>query len=95
MFQQLIIEEMHWLWLQVQETNLRVQWVLDVDDVLAREGLVCEQVLPALRLHVELLDCLPAVHVPGGLDCDDVCVLREHLTEDGALILAIAVFGKV
>jgi hypothetical protein len=41
--------------------RLQVERVLQVDDVLAREGLVREQVLPELGLDVQLGDRLPQV----------------------------------
>lgn len=53
--------------------------------------LVRQEVLPVLRLDIELVHGLPAIDVARGPHSHDVCVLREHLARDGAAVLVVAV----
>mmetsp|Transcript_22631 Transcript_22631/g.89528 ORF Transcript_22631/g.89528 Transcript_22631/m.89528 type:complete len:321 (+) Transcript_22631:466-1428(+) len=69
----------------------RVLGVVDRDDVLPRERLVVHQVPPVLRLDVQLCNCLVGVDVAGGLDSNDVCVLRERPEGSGALVVSFCV----
>jgi hypothetical protein len=66
-----------------------VEGVLYLNDVLALEGFICEEVLPALGLDVELVHGIPAVHIPSGLHSNNVGVLCEYLASDGAAELTI------
>ena len=44
-------------------TRLQVHGILNMDDVLTRERLVCQQVLHELGLDVQLLNCLICIDV--------------------------------
>jgi len=69
--------------------------VLQVQQVLSREGLASEQVGHVLGLEVELLDRVPGVDVPGGPHRHHVRVVREHLVCDRAMPAAVGVLLHV
>ena len=49
-----------------------LQTYLQMDDVLPAEGLICQKVLPELRLHIELLDGLqPDLELRTGIGSDE------------------------
>lgn len=60
-------------------TCLQIHWVLDVDDVLTGEGLICQQVFHEPGLDVQLLDSFPGIYVARRAYRHNVCTLCEHL----------------
>ena len=79
----------------VHRPRREVHGVLDRHEVLARELLVRQEVLPVLGLDAEFVDGLVAVDVSRGLHRDDVRRVGEHLVQDGALVLAVGVLVEV
>ena len=61
------------------QTCLQVHGILDVDDVLSREGLVRQQILHESGLDVQLLHSFPGIHIARRAYCHNVSALREHL----------------
>ncbi len=60
-------------------TCLQVHGILDVDDVLTREGLICKEVLHESGLDVQLFHSFPGIHIARRAYCHDVGALCEHL----------------
>ena len=57
-------------------------WILQRDDVVTRERLAAQQVLPVLRLDVELVDGFPGVNVSRRPNRDNARVVRENLLDN-------------
>ena len=60
-------------------TYLQIHRILDVDDVLAREGLICKEILHESGLDVQLFHSFPGIHIARRAYRHDVCALCEHL----------------
>lgn len=63
----------------ISHTYLQIHGILDVDDILTREGLICQQILHESGLDVQLLHRLPRIHIARRAYRHDVCALCEHL----------------
>lgn len=73
----------------------QVERVLYVDDVPPSERLLGNQISHILRLQAQLIDCLPAIDISSGFDCDDVGILVENFVKNGASVLAVGILVKV
>ena len=65
------------------------------DNVLAREILVADQILPILGFDVKPLNRIPGKDVAGVLERDQVGIVGEDFVRDGVDILVIVVLCKV
>jgi hypothetical protein len=65
--------------LSTSHTCLQIHGILDVDDVLSCEGLVCQQILHEPGLDVQLFHSFPGIHIARRAYCHDVGALCEHL----------------
>ena len=65
--------------------------VLEHNDVFLQEGLVSQEIFPVFGFDVELFDGFVRKNVASGLDTGNMGVVIEHLEQDRAMWLAIAI----
>ena len=58
---------------------VRLLRILQHNDILPRDGLVSQQLLPVLRLDIELVDGVVGEDVARGANAGDVAVVVERL----------------
>lgn len=68
--------------------------VLQSDDVLARERLVCQQLFPVFGFDVELLNCLIGEDIASCFHGNNLGLVCKLLEKDWTVVLAFSILVK-